>query len=139
MRRRLFLQSGSAAAAASVLSACGGGGTSDAGTDSGSAAPAAQQPGSAVVPAAAGAVAYPFGARLDQYVAGIAPAQSRAGMDGLLAAHYDAWKAARVVAADSIVAGGYAVQFSNPTYLTVSEGMGYGLLLAVLFAGHDPQ
>ena len=31
------------------------------------------------------------------------------------------------------------MQFAGTTYLTVSEGMGYGMLLAVLFAGHDPQ
>ncbi len=147
MRRRLFLQSGSAAAVASILSACGGGGGgADAATgtaaDAGalSASPALQQPRSAAIPAAQpGTVAYPFGARLDPYAAGIQPAQSRSGMDSLLAAQYDAWKAARVVAADSIVAGGYAVQYSDSTYLTVSEGMGYGMLLAVLFAGHDPQ
>jgi hypothetical protein len=86
-----------------------------------------------------GPVAYPFGARVDKYVAGIRPTQDASAMDALLAAQYDAWKAARIVAADSIVAGGFAVQFSNPEYLTVSEGMGYGMLLAVLFAGHDPQ
>jgi endo-1,4-beta-D-glucanase Y len=60
-------------------------------------------------------------------------------MDAVLTQQYDAWKAARVVSAGSVVAGGYAVQFSNTTYLTVSEGMGYGMLLTVLFAGHDPQ
>ena len=31
------------------------------------------------------------------------------------------------------------MRFSSATYLTVSEGMGYGMLLAVLFAGHDPR
>ncbi|HKB53776.1 MAG TPA: glycosyl hydrolase family 8, partial [Ramlibacter sp.] len=60
-------------------------------------------------------------------------------MDSLLAKQYDAWKAARVVPATSVVAGGYADQFSDTAYLTVSEGMGYAMLLAVLFAGHDPN
>ena len=88
---------------------------------------------------ATAAAAYPFGARLAPYAAGIRPTQSSATMDSLLKKHYDAWKAHAVVSAGSIVAGGYAVKFSNTTYLTVSEGMGYGMLLAVLFAGHDPQ
>ena len=56
-----------------------------------------------------------------------------------LTAQYDAWKAARIVSANSIVSGGFAVQFSDANYMTVSEGMGYGMLLAALFAGHDPQ
>jgi len=60
-------------------------------------------------------------------------------MDALLTGQYDAWKAANVVHADSVATNGYAVQFSNRTYLTVSEGMGYGMLITVLFHGHDPQ
>ena len=60
-------------------------------------------------------------------------------MDAALTRHYDAWRAHAIKPADSIVAGGYAVQFSQTNYLAVSEGMGYGMLLAVLFAGHDPQ
>jgi hypothetical protein len=60
-------------------------------------------------------------------------------MDAVLTKQYDAWKAARVVSASSIVSGGYAVKFSDTNYMAVSEGMGYGMLLAVLFAGHDPN
>jgi hypothetical protein len=60
-------------------------------------------------------------------------------MDAVLTKQYDAWKAARVVDASSVVAGGYAIQFSDRTFMTVSEGMGYGMLMAVLFAGHDPN
>ena len=82
---------------------------------------------------------YPFGSRKTAYVAGIRPTQSNAAMDALLTTQYDAWKAKRVVAANSIVQGGYAVQFSDANFLAVSEGMGYGLLIAVLFAGHDPN
>lgn len=80
---------------------------------------------------------YPFGARLVPYAAGIRPSQTSAAMDALLTKQYDAWKRERVVPATSIVAGGHAVKFSDSAYLTVSEGMGYGMLLAVLFAGHD--
>ncbi len=82
-------------------------------------------------------IAYPFGARLVKYVAGIKPSQANATMDAVLTKQYDAWKAARVIPATSIVTGGYAVQFSNASYMMVSEGAGYGMLLAVLFAGHD--
>ena len=82
---------------------------------------------------------YPFGARLNRYAAGILPTQSASTMDAVLTAQYDAWKAKRIVSANSIVSGGFAVQFSNANYMTVSEGMGYGMLLAALFAGHDPQ
>ncbi|MGZ5786713.1 MAG: glycosyl hydrolase family 8, partial [Ramlibacter sp.] len=77
--------------------------------------------------------------RLVPYVAGIKPTQSNATMDAQLASQYDAWKAARAVSASSVVSGGYAVQFSDANYLTVSEGMGYGMLITVLFAGHDAQ
>ena len=84
-------------------------------------------------------VAYPFGARLTAYAGGIRPTQTNAAMDSLLGTQYDAWKAARVVSASSVVTGGYAVKFSDANYLTVSEGMGYGMLLTVIFAGHDAQ
>lgn len=94
---------------------------------------------STTTPTSAAAIAYPFGARLVPYAAGTRPSQSASTMDSLLKAQYDRWKAARVVPAGFIVTGGYAVQFPGTAYLTVSEGMGYGMLLAVLFAGHDPQ
>ena len=147
MRRRFFLQSATSAAVV-ALTGCGGGGGS-AGTPAaatGADAPAsttavsspAQQPLSATATATA-AVAYPYGARIDKYAAGISPSQTADTMDSLLKTQYTAWKAARIVDAGSIVSGGYAVLFSNADYMTVSEGMGYGMLLAVLFAGHDPQ
>ena len=84
-----------------------------------------------------GGLGYPFGARLAAYVTGTRPSQGNATMDALLKKHYDAWKAANVVSASSVVSGGYAVRFSDPNFMCVSEGMGYGMLLAVLFAGHD--
>jgi hypothetical protein len=93
----------------------------------------------AQAPLPARPLGHPFGTRLQQYVAGIRPSATAAEMDAHLKAHYDAGKAARLVSAEAIVAGGYAVKFAGTTYLTVSEGMAYGMLLAVLFAGHDPQ
>lgn len=108
--------------------------TADAGTSG-----IAPTPQAAATATATAAIAYPFGARLVPYVAGIRPTQSNATMDTVLTRQYTAWKAARVVSANSVVSGGYAVKFSNATYLTVSEGMGYGMLLTVLFAGHDPD
>jgi endoglucanase len=154
MRRRLFLSSSSAAVAL-VLTGCGGGGggsstaSGAAGTPAaGAAAAGLDLPVSVATPtpvaaataqAAVPATGYPFGSRLNRYVAGIRPSQSNETMDALLTNQYDAWKAANVVKADSVVAGGYAVQFTNRAYMTVSEGMGYGMLLAVLFHGHDPQ
>ncbi|MDB5874731.1 MAG: putative b-glycanase, Glycoside Hydrolase Family 8 [Ramlibacter sp.] len=127
------------------MTGCGGGGgsTASAATSTPSASTAgssaAELPAAAATPGSASGAGYPFGARLNKYVAGILPTQSTAAMDALLTAQYDAWKAARIVSADSIVPGGRAVLFSNADYMTVSEGMGYGMLLAALFAGHDPQ
>jgi hypothetical protein len=122
-----------------ALTGCGGGGG---GTASGSTAatdlPVSVQTNPTPQVAASGS-GYPFGSRLKAYAAGIRPSQSNAAMDALLTRQYDAWKAERVVPAKSIVAGGYAVQFADPNYLVVSEGQGYGMLLTVLFAGHDPQ
>lgn len=148
MRRRLFLSSGSAAVAL-ALTGCGGGGgggsdtaAASAGADTSSAPPATSNPGAvsaAASPQVRASKGYSFGTRLDAYAAGIKPTQSNADMDAVLAKQYDAWKAARVVSADSVVSGGYAVQFSDKNFMAVSEGMGYGMLLAVLFAGHDAQ
>jgi endo-1,4-beta-D-glucanase Y len=148
MRRRLFLRSGSAAVAL-ALGGCGGGGgdstsTAESALGAGSSstlAPATEAPVSVAKSALqpASGVSYPFGARLDRYAAGIKPTQSASAMDAVLTQHYDAWKAALVVSASPIVPGGYAVQCNLAGTLAVSEGMGYGMLLTVLFAGHDPQ
>jgi hypothetical protein len=161
MKRRIFLLSGSASAVLAVTGCGGGGGGSEAqsnlsaltdpadvsvlkqkqtsGTSSTTTTTTTTTTSNSGTSTPTAAIAYPFGARLVPYAAGIRPTQSNSTMDALLTAQYDAWKAARVVSAGSVVTGGYAVQFSNTTYLTVSEGMGYGMLLAVLFAGHDPQ
>jgi endo-1,4-beta-D-glucanase Y len=132
---------GAMAAAALTLTGCGGGGgggSTDAalGSAGGMAADTATSTPAQAAPRTGG---YPFGSRLDAYVAGIKPTASTATMDALLTKQYDAWKAARVVAANSVVAGGYAIKFSNADSLAVSEGMGYGMLMTVLMAGHDAQ
>jgi endo-1,4-beta-D-glucanase Y len=123
--------------AAAVQSGAQAPGTQPLPSDTAAAAPA--DPAAAPSPQANSGSGYPFGSRKERYVAGIGPNQSPAAMDSLLTRHYDAWKAANVVRADSVVPGGYAVQFSNHHVLAVSEGMGYGMLLAVVFAGHDPE
>ena len=163
MKRRLFLLSGSASAAL-AMTGCGGGGSEAGGAALTPTAVLAKQRRSSTTPTTTTTtttttsgttssgtttstsgtttttgLGYAFGARSVAYAAGIRPTQSNTTMDALLTKQYDAWKAARIVSAASVVAGGYAVQFSNTTYLAVSEGMGYGMLLAVLFAGHDAQ
>jgi hypothetical protein len=144
MKRRHFLLSGTASAAV-ALTGCGGGSdpsgsaSSSTSTATPSSAAAATSVRARIAAASGSGVGYPFGSRISAYVAGTKPSQSTSAMDSMLTQQYDGWKAARVVSANQVVAGGYAIQFSNPTYLTVSEGMGYGMLLAVLFAGHDPN
>jgi endo-1,4-beta-D-glucanase Y len=139
MRRRVFIQSGSAALAF-ALAGCGGGGgggvdvsAAEAGTGS------SQVAGSPQSSSAGGAEgAYPFGSRLIPYAAGIKPSNvTQLEMDTTIRSAYDAWKARSIVDVPT-VSGGKAVKFGSSTdYLTVSEGAGYGMLLAVLMAGHD--
>ena len=156
MRRRLFLSSSSAAVGL-ALAACGGGGGSGPTPTAAVGSTPPSPPGSALSSSGANAgsgtvdttypggvspnsgAGYPFGSRKTSYAAGIRPSLAGGTMDTMLATQYDAWKARRLVDAGSVVAGGYAVQFSDPNYLMVSEGMGYGMLLAVVFAGHDPN
>jgi hypothetical protein len=144
MQRRHFLLSGSSAVALG-LAGCGGGGSpADASLAGTATAQAASLADTATAQAATfstpgSGLGYPFGARLVGYKAGIKPTQANAAMDTLLTSQYDAWKAARVVSASSVVSGGYAIKFSDTNYITVSEGMGYGMLISVLFAGHDAQ
>lgn len=153
MKRRLFLLSGTASAAL-ALTACGGGGgetdpTSDllsgrkrktTTTTTPTTTTTTPTTDTTSTGTTAAAVAYPFGARLNRYVAGtVKPSKTDAEMDAQLKKHYDAWKAARVVSATQIVAGGYAIQMPDTTFLCVSEGQGYGMLITVIFAGYDPN
>jgi endoglucanase len=83
-------------------------------------------------------IAYPFGSRLTPYVAGIVPSNaSNAQMDAKIMSFYDAWKQHGIVDVPTIP-GGKALRFTS-TYITVSEGMGYGMLISVIMAGHDPD
>jgi hypothetical protein len=142
MKRRVFIQT--APAAALVLAGCGGGGgggaDAAAATDGPIAAQASEAAGAPVATKAAGGsgTGYPFGSRLDAYVAGIKPSNATpAEMDDTIKRCYDAWKA-KAIAPVPTIPGGLAVRFGDsPTVLTVSEGMGYGMLLAVLMHGHD--
>ena len=143
MKRRLFLSSGSAAAAMALVGCGGGGGGGAAPTAStGGSSPTGDLPlgvqtGGQTASSSSG-TGYAFGSRQSAYVAGIKPSAGNAAMDGALKQGYDNWKSKRVIKADMVTAGGYAVTFSDPTFMHVSEGMGYGMLLAVVFAGHDP-
>ncbi|WBY01275.1 glycosyl hydrolase family 8 [Ramlibacter tataouinensis] len=138
MQRRLFLRTGSASALTLALAACGGGGGGGSELSTGVTADGIG-PGSTSRRAVDGPDTYPFGARLDPYVAGILPSASADQMDAVIRRSYDAWKARAIVDVPT-VRGGKAVKFGNSgAYLTVSEGIGYGMLITVLMAGHDPQ
>jgi endo-1,4-beta-D-glucanase Y len=144
MRRRVFIQSGSAALAL-ALAGCGGGGGGSAetaagdGTGTGATAtgPVAGIPQTS--PAGHADGAYPFGSRQVPYTAGILPnSVSTAQMDSTIKSAYDAWKARSIVDVPT-VPGGKAIKFgSSDSFLTVSEGAGYGMLITVVMAGHDP-
>jgi endo-1,4-beta-D-glucanase Y len=86
-----------------------------------------------------------FGTHTQKYAPGaIAPSGGQAALDVATASFYDAWKAKYLVKD----CGGYYVattldgnsgggQASDA--ITVSEAHGYGMLLAALMAGHDPD
>lgn len=102
---------------------------------------------------------FPFGERRalvgGRYPFGIAPTLAgnplgRTAMDDAIRANYGAWKAANLQPSPAFtasvgslaglrIADGLDVRFTNPAYATVSEGMGYGLLITVVMAGHDPE
>jgi len=145
MRRRQFVQTAPAAVAFALVG-CGGGGG---GGDGAALDPLSEDliddgtgrkiPRPASSTGSVSGTGYPFGSRKDAYVPGtITPTnRTNAQMDAELKAKYDAWKRALVVSVPT-VPGGLAIRFHPDQYLTVSEAMGYGLLLSVLFAGHDP-
>src|SRR4051812_12948811 len=148
MKRRIFLHTGSAAMA-SALAACGGGGgggttaTTDAGTgvttsglgattSSGSTVTGTTAPPGTPTQSATSTVpgiAYPFGSRLQAYVAGTLPTNaSNAQMDSVIVSAYNAWKANGIVDVPT-VPGGKALRFAS-NYITVSEAMGYAMLIS---------
>lgn len=89
---------------------------------------------------ALGAVNHPFGSHPFAYTAGTIqpnhvtqPAQDQAVRD-----FYDAWKAEYVK--EACGTGRYVVASNTqPGNLTVSEAMGYGMMIMALMAGHDPD
>lgn len=84
-------------------------------------------------------VAYAFGARHVPYVAGVQPngAITRARMDSHCTGQYTAWKGLIIRRG---LGGRYpAFGEAERQTQTVSEGVGYAMLLAVLFAGYDPE
>lgn len=87
----------------------------------------------------AGAVNRPFGAHQTSYAAGsILPHGTQPALDQATAGFYDAWKARFLKSGCG--AGRYYVETQvDAKNLTVSEGHGYGMLLAALMAGHDPD
>jgi endo-1,4-beta-D-glucanase Y len=82
----------------------------------------------------------PFGSHSFAYPTGaILPAGTRGTLDAAVTAVYDRWKAAYLAQG----CGGYYVRTSGGTgakdAITVSEGHGYGMMIAALMAGHDPE
>ncbi len=91
------------------------------------------------VPALAAAPLQPFGSHPVPYAAGtIRPNHlTQAALDQQVRAFYDDWKARYL--RQGCGAGRYHVLAkTDASNLTVSEAHGYGMLLAVLMAGHDP-
>ncbi len=162
MLRRNFLQAGALSLTATVA-ACGGGGTNTAapavpgsagGAMGPAPGPAPSDSGGASGGASGGQAVYPFGERralvAGRYPYGIAPTIGTAAMDDAIRASYDAWKAANLRSSPAFTAtagtlagqritDGMHVRFTNTAYATVSEGMGYGMLITVMMAGYDPQ
>jgi hypothetical protein len=87
--------------------------------------------------APADGLGYPFGSRRFSYVAGIRPTNvSQADQDTVVKQLYNKWKTTGL----STRCGERMVRFSRENeWSTVSEGIGYGMLLTVLMAGHDPE
>jgi len=88
----------------------------------------------------ASAVNHPFGSHPMPYAAGsIVPSHvSAATRDQTVRDFYDAWKARYL--RQTCGPGRYVVEASTRSgNLTVSEAHGYGMILAALMAGHDPD
>jgi uncharacterized protein (TIGR02217 family) len=93
-------------------------------------------------PPPSGSVSYPFGSRITSYATGaILPTDTTSNFDNFIKSQYNYWKAnilkSTATGIGSIPAGAYWPQFSDPSFATVSEGVGYAMLLAVTMAGYD--
>ncbi len=83
----------------------------------------------------------PFPQHLDYAPGTILPSlRTRAQLDADVVAAYDAWKQRYLLEVEEEAPPLYRVSFgTTDPGRTVSEGIGYGMLLTVLMAGHDPQ
>ena len=92
-------------------------------------------------PVGPGGLGYPFASHLQPYVKGtLLPTGAQADLDSAAASFYDAWKAKFIVPGCS--AGTYYIDFhlgDTGTTYSVSEGHGYGMVIAAIMAGHDPD
>lgn len=82
---------------------------------------------------------HPFGSHPTSYTAGaIQPAGGQAALDAATRDFYDAWKAAYL--RQTCGTGRWVVEArTDGGNLTVSEAHGYGMIIAALMAGHDPD
>lgn len=86
-----------------------------------------------------GGAAIPFGAHAFSYAPGtiLPAAESQAALDDAVRSYYDGWR-------DRYLQPGcgdgrfYIASNTEPGNLTVSEAMGYGMLISAIMAGHDP-
>jgi endo-1,4-beta-D-glucanase Y len=88
--------------------------------------------------------AHPFPQHTIYAAGSIKPASiPQATLDETTASFYDTWKRKRLIAANS--PGQYYVAFderdskAGRDVITVSEAMGYGMLITAFMAGHDPE
>jgi endo-1,4-beta-D-glucanase Y len=113
----------------------GGAGGKGSGGDTGGAG------GSAPVTFTMSAPQKPFGMHAFKYPAGVLkPAGTQDALDASVKSFYDKWKAAYL----KPMCGGYVVLTEGGTgaadgTFTVSEGHGYGMVIAALMAGYDPK
>ncbi len=92
---------------------------------------------SLIVVTSAAAQNHPFGSHRVPYTAG-AIFPNRANLDQTTADFYDDWKQRFLL--QRCGSGRYVVAtHTSSRNLTVSEGHGYGMILAALMAGHDPE
>jgi hypothetical protein len=89
-------------------------------------------------PPAQAAPAVPFGGHAFTYSSAVIKpnSQTQAQMDTVVGTFYDSWKAAYV--SGGCVAGRRRINYDGASQ-TVSEAHGYGMLAAVLMAGHDAE
>jgi len=82
-----------------------------------------------------GGISYPFGSRKVPYVAGILPNNmTKASQDAVIHNLYAKWKTLL-----RTTCGHNSIWFGSAKWHTVSEGIGYGMLITALMAGHDSE